>query len=207
MKRRSRAAGNKPARARPRKAAKPTGRSAPKASEVARLPSRFKSSPDWHAALDQLTAASEVLRIIGGSSGDLEPVFSTMLKKAVRMCDAKFGTMYLCEKGKLRLIAADNVPAAFEEVRRDGPFTPAPGGHFDQVIKTGTTVHLPDLAATRPYYERHPKVVEAVEVGGIRTVVAVHSYTIASTGSRQRRGANRPRLPNPMDRRPRQSNA
>ena len=81
--------------------------------------------------------------------------------------------MYLCDEGKLRLIAAHNVPTAFEEVRGDGPFTPAPGGIFDKVIKTGTTVHLLDLAATKPYAERHPRVVEAVELGGIRTVVGV----------------------------------
>jgi two-component system, NtrC family, sensor kinase len=41
------------------------------------------------------------------------------------------------------------------------------------VIKTGTTVHLLDLAATKRYAERHPRVVEAVELGGIRTVVGV----------------------------------
>ena len=65
------------------------------------------------------------------------------------------------------------MPAAFEEVRGGGPIPPAPGGLFDEVIKTGTTVHLPDMAATKPYAERHPRVVEAVELGGIRTVVAV----------------------------------
>ena len=65
------------------------------------------------------------------------------------------------------------MPAAFEEVRAGAPIPRAPGGLFDDVIKTGTTVHLPDMAATKPYAERHPRVVEAVELGGIRTVVAV----------------------------------
>ena len=128
---------------------------------------------DLSEALDQQTATSEVLQVISGSPGDLQPVFATMLEKAVRICDAKFGTLYLYEEGGLRLIAAHDVPAAFEGVRGGGPIPPAPGGLFDEVIKTATTVHLPDMAATKPYAERHPRVVEAVELGGIRTVVAV----------------------------------
>ena len=138
----------------------------PKA-KVARLTRKLNDS------LKRETATSEVLRVISSSQGDLEPVFATMLEKAVRICDAKFGTMYLCDEGKLRFIAAHNVPTAFEEVRGDGPFTPGSGGIFDKVIKTGTTVHLLDLAATKRYAERHPRVVEAVELGGIRTVVGV----------------------------------
>jgi GAF domain-containing protein len=124
-------------------------------------------------SLRRETAASEVLQVINSSRGDLEPVFAAMLENAVRICDAKFGTMYLHNDGKLRFIAAHNVPPAFEKMRGDEPFTPGPDGLFDKVMKTGTTVHLPDLAATKPYVERHPRAVEAVELGGIRTVVGV----------------------------------
>jgi GAF domain-containing protein len=44
---------------------------------------------------------------------------------------------------------------------------------LDSVMKTGRSVHLPDLAATQAYLERHPIMVEAVELGGVRTVVGV----------------------------------
>ena len=44
---------------------------------------------------------------------------------------------------------------------------------FDAVMKTGRTVHLADLAETRSYIERDPRMVDAVEVGRIRTVVGV----------------------------------
>src|SRR4029077_9999225 len=127
---------------------------------------------DLTESLEQQTATSEVLQTISSSPGDLEPVFSTVLEKAVRICEAKFGMLYRHENGRLRLMAARDVPPMFAAAQ-EGPFTPAPGGMLDSVMKTGQTVHLPDLAATQAYLERHPIMVEAVELGGVRTVVGV----------------------------------
>jgi GAF domain-containing protein len=95
-----------------------------------------------------------------------------MLGKAVRICDAKFGTLYLHEEGGFRLVAGHEVPE-FIESRGSSPIQPAPGGGLDTAMRTKRTAHLPDLAATQSYAERHPRMVEAVELGGMRTVVAV----------------------------------
>jgi class 3 adenylate cyclase/putative methionine-R-sulfoxide reductase with GAF domain len=135
------------------------------AIENARLLNELRQS------LEQQAAASEVLQVIGSSHGDLQPVFATMLEKAVSICDAKFGTLYLAEKGRLRLAAAQQAPR-FVEARAGHAFDPVPEGVFDQTIKSKQTVQIVDLAATRGYIERHPTSVEAVELGGIRTVVA-----------------------------------
>jgi GAF domain-containing protein len=144
------------------------------AIENARLLNELRQrTADLSESLEQQTATSEVLQVISSSAGDLEPVFATVLEKAVRMCDAKFGTLYLREGGKLRLVAARDVPPAFAAAQGAGPFDPAPGGMLDSVIKTRRTVHLPDLSATQAYLERHPIMVQAVELGGVRTVVGV----------------------------------
>ena len=136
------------------------------AIENARLLNELRQS------LEQQTATSEVLQVISSSPGDLRPVFATMLEKAVRICDAKFGTLYLHEEGGFRLVAGHEVPE-FIEARGSNPMQPAPGGGLDTAMRTKSTAHLPDLAATQSYAERHPRMVEAVELGGMRTVVAV----------------------------------
>ena len=136
------------------------------AVENARLLNELQES------LQEQTATSEVLQVISSSPGDVQPVFDTMLEKAIRICDAKFGMLYRHEGGRLRLMAARDVPPMFAAAQ-GGPFTPAPGGMVDSVMKTGGTVHLPDLAATQAYLDRHPIMVEAVELGGVRTVVGV----------------------------------
>src|SRR6516165_8703825 len=95
------------------------------------------------------------------------------LASAVRLCDAKFGNLFLYEYGGLRVAASHDLPPAFAEARRRSPLHPPPGTGLCEAIETKQTVHVADLAAAQPYAERHPAVVEAVELGGIRTFVAV----------------------------------
>ena len=136
------------------------------AIENARLLNELRQS------LEQQTATAEVLQVISGSAGDIEPVFATILEKAVRYCDGNFGTLFLHKEDQLSLVAAYNMPTAFSEAHRDRPGI-VPGGPVETVMRTRRTVHMPDLAATQSYLERHPRAVDAVELGGVRTIVAV----------------------------------
>src|SRR5262249_11254167 len=137
------------------------------AIENARLLNELRDS------LQRQTATSDLLSIISRSPGELEPVFQAMLENATRICEARFGNLYLHADGALCIAASHNVPSAFAEARRRGPFHPHPHSLFGHVIRVKATAHLADLATTQLYIERNPPVVDAVELGGVRTMLAV----------------------------------
>ena len=125
-------------------------------------------------SLDQQTATSEVLKVISSSPGELEPVFEAMLAKATRICDAKFGTIFRWDGDALRLVATHNTPPAFAEYRKRRPLPLKPNLPFSRMVATKAVVHCADAAALPAYTEqRDPDVVAAVELGGVRTFVAV----------------------------------
>ena len=123
-------------------------------------------SADLTEALERQTATSDVLGVISSSPGDLEPVFATILEKAVGICDAKFGGIYRFDENTLRLVATNAPPA----LRRNfEPFRPGPKHFFAPVIASKAPIQLADLAAEQGYVDRQPAYVAAVEIGGLRT--------------------------------------
>jgi two-component system, NtrC family, sensor kinase len=129
---------------------------------------------DLTEALEQQTATSEVLQVISGSPGDLQPVFDAMLAKAVRICDAKFGNIHLWDGDALHLVASHNFPPAFAEARRRLSNRPNPKSSLGRMMATKAVVHVAD-AAEEPGYakERDLGAVVAVELGGVRTALYV----------------------------------
>ena len=124
-------------------------------------------------ALEQQTASSEVLSVISSSPRQLEPVFKVILQNATRLCDAKFGTLFLREGDAFRAVATHNAPPAFvEAVARDPLFRPPPDLPLGRVAITRQAAQA-DLYATQSYIERHPFVVNAVELAGYRIALAV----------------------------------
>jgi GAF domain-containing protein len=123
-------------------------------------------------ALEQQTATSEVLQVISASSGELEPVFETILANAVRICEATFGNMYLRDGQVFRIAAAHNTPPPLLEHRRRVPLR-RPTSSFGRMVRTKEVVHVADLLADPTYAEREPEVVTGVELGGIRTLLIV----------------------------------
>jgi GAF domain-containing protein len=125
-------------------------------------------------SLEQQTATSEVLQVISASPGELKPVFDAMLENATRICEAKFGSMYLREGDAFRIVAMHNAPPAFAEARRLQPLIrPGPGTGLYRVASTKQVVHIVDIRAEQPYLEREPSSVTMVERAGARTLLIV----------------------------------
>ena len=120
-------------------------------------------------SLEQQTATSEVLQVISSSPGELQPVFATMLEKAVRICDAKWGTIHRWEGDALQLMATHNLPPAFAEARGRSPhYRPHPKSLFGRIVATKKLAHTADCAAEQVYTEKLDAVyVAAVELGGV----------------------------------------
>ena len=117
-------------------------------------------------ALEQLSAASEVLRMIS-SSPELEPVFETILQSATRICEAKFGELDLYDGTGFRWAAQVGTPPQLMEFQKKREsFQPLAGGQMDLVRRTKRVIHTADnMADAVP--------MPAATLGGARSVVSV----------------------------------
>ncbi len=125
-------------------------------------------------SLAQQTATADVLKVISSSPGELEPVFAAMLENAVRICDAKFGNIYRRDGQLLHLAAAYNTPPAFAAARKNVPLTIEQNKLIAPIVVTKAVNQILDAATNPDYTERRaPDAVSAVELGGVRTCIAV----------------------------------
>jgi len=124
-------------------------------------------------SLEQQTATSEVLQVISTSPGELEPVFQTMLANAVRICEAKIGSLYIREGDAFRTVATHNAPPAYVEARTRELLRPPPDTMLGRLAATKQMVHIADITTVASYLERNPYMVAPVELGGYRTALGV----------------------------------
>jgi GAF domain-containing protein len=131
-------------------------------------------SRELSESLDQQTAASEVLGIISSSPGELEPVFDAMLANAIRLCEAKFGMLWLFERDGFRPVALHGLPPALAAQRpRDMIVRPEPDRPMGRLADTKRIVHIVDLTAEPAYVSGYPPLVSLVDAGGARTLLMV----------------------------------
>jgi GAF domain-containing protein len=178
VRRRSKA-GSEPVKARRRKTAKLKRRitaraasrrssgAANKETEVARL------KRELHEALERQTATSEVLKVISNSPGELQPIFSIILKNALRICKANFATLLLCEGDAYRVVATHNAPPAYVEAIRLQPMLGMTGDTgLARVARTKRPDQVADVAA-EPGYRNDPNPRRFVALTGARSLLTV----------------------------------
>ena len=135
-------------------------------TEIARLTSELEE------AREQLTATSELLKVISSSPGELTPVFEAILENATRICQARFGTLNLYDGEVFRRVALHNPTPQFA-MRRGEVIRPHPESGFGYVARTKQIAHIEDVRTRRPYLEGDEANVKFVDLTGARTVLAV----------------------------------
>ena len=118
-------------------------------------------------SLQQQTATADVLKVISSSPGELEPVFNAMLENATRICDAKFGILWLYDGEVFRQGARHGVPPTLTKFHQQrGPFRPSKGSPLDRLLQTSNLVHSADELS-------EPQPGAAARYGGARSLLAV----------------------------------
>jgi GAF domain-containing protein len=130
---------------------------------------------DLSEALEQQTATSDVLKVISGSPGDLEPVFQAVLGNATQLCEAKYGTLWLTEGDAFRTVAShgDLPRADAEPWQRGNLYSPGPDVPLGRVAKTRQPVHVSDMREDPSYLRGDKLPVAAVDRAGVRTLFVV----------------------------------
>ena len=136
------------------------------AIENTRLLSELRES------LQQQTATADVLKVISSSPGELTPVFNAILQNAVRICDAKFGHLWLREGNSLRIGGTHGAPDAFVAYLRDVPvFRPKPETGLGQLLRMKQLFHLADITTLPTYGDKLREA--AIKLAGARSLIGV----------------------------------
>ena len=155
MRRRSRA-GAQGIKTRHRKAATFKRRNRPKAAQSRKSATGdsiriAQLTRELDEAIQQQIATSEVLRVISGSTFDLQTVLDRLVESAMHLCNASAANIWLLEDGVLKLAASCGHSGEFKEFARLNPITPGRGTVSGRVVAEGKTVHIPDVLADREF--------------------------------------------------------
>src|SRR5215831_17415354 len=120
-------------------------------------------------ALEQQTAIAEVLRVINSSPGDLVPVFDTMLKKAIHLCEAAFGDLRIFDDEQYRWVAAHGISDFAEysfQLRPDG------NAPLEQLTRGERLIHLADVRQS-DFYRDSPAFRSNMDRRAVRSLLVV----------------------------------
>ncbi len=105
-------------------------------------------------ALERQTATADILRVISSSPGDVQPVFDTIARHALELCDGKFATVFRFDGEQLHLVAGHNVAAGqMEVIARKYPMRPDLSQVSGRVVLGKSVVRVEDAHAD-PDYDR-----------------------------------------------------
>jgi len=142
-------------------------------SSVADLHERLKrQARELEEAREERAAMAEVLRVIRSSPGELEPVFRTILENATRICEAKFGNLWLREGDIFRIAETHGAPREYREYLQNEPVAdPEPESAMGRILRTHQVIQIDDITK-RPTYGSRMRAA-TIKLAKARTLVGV----------------------------------
>jgi signal transduction histidine kinase/CheY-like chemotaxis protein len=119
-------------------------------------------------AIEQQAATSQVLETIGRSALEVEPVFETVVRHAVRLCAADGGLVFQREDDVYRVAFALGGSEEYHRYLEANPIARRPGTLVGHVDMERRTVQIADAIADPRYQWQRAR-----ELGGFRTILGV----------------------------------
>src|SRR5262249_33268117 len=127
---------------------------------------------ELQAALEAQKAAAEILGLISASAGQLEPVLPPVRRNATRLCEAKFGNLWLREGDAFRIAATHGAPPAYRKYfDREPVVHPRSRSGLGIIRETKRLVHVADIKTGSTFKDQMR--VATIELAKARSLVAV----------------------------------
>jgi signal transduction histidine kinase len=123
---------------------------------------------DLAETIETQRASAEVLRVIGDSAFDLDPVFKTVVENASKLCGADAGQIFMTDGGFYRLRASFGVSPSYRELLERNPIAPGRGTLVGRVALEQRMVQIADVLSDATYQWE-----EAQRAGSFRTIIGV----------------------------------